>query len=192
MKLWIYTIGRMATNDSEDLVFEATDDEGAAQSGTAKLKALRAELDQVRAERDEYLAQLQRERADSINLRKAEEERRNNIRSVILSDLILQLVPVYDSFDAAMKNKSTWESIDVNWRIGVEYIFSQLVRVFTEYGVTIVDPVGQPFDHTRYEAHEVRGSTDKSDGQVIIEVVQKGFEYNGQVLRPARVIIENQ
>ncbi len=175
--------------DADDVEFADTDDQNQELSTAQKLAKIKKELDQVRKERDDYLVQLQRERADSINIRKSEESRRENLKSVLIIDICERLLPVLDSFDAAMGNTAVWQSVDKNWRVGVEYIYQQLVNVLEGYGVTSSSPLGEPFDPVIHEPHDYRKVEDVAQAGKVVEVLQKGYRHKDSVIRPARVII---
>lgn len=177
------------TPDVEDVVLEETDEENQVLGSRHTIASLRKELAQARKERDEYLAQLQRERADSINIRKREESMRASLKSVVVTDFCEKLLPVLDSFDAAMANKVAWESVDSGWRVGVEYIYQQLVGVLEDSGVKSSNPIGQQFDPALHEPHEYRSADKSIQPGTVIEVLQKGYVINGTVIRPARVVV---
>ena len=100
---------------------------------------------------------------------------------------LLGILPVVDSFELAFANKKSWEKVDVSWRKGVEYIYSQLLKVFEENGLKQVIPLGEIFDpifHDSVESIDVKNS---SEGGKILEVLQNGYSMNNKVVRPARV-----
>jgi len=174
---------------TDDVVLEDTDDQNQELGSKAKIANLRKELVAARKERDEYLAQLQRERADGINLRKTEEAKRDNLKTILTGNMCEQLLPVLDSFDAAMGNKVAWESVEANWRIGVEYIYQQLVRVLEDSGVVADNPMSRPFDPLSHEPHDYRVVDDEAQDGVVVEVLQKGYKLKDLVIRPARVVV---
>ena len=173
--------------DTDELVWEQTDSESAGQSMSAKLKTVRTELTEVKKQRDEYLAQLQRERADSINFRKSEEEKRKDLKRAIEQSTVEQFFPIVDSFDSAMKNRQLWESIDKNWRVGVEYIYSQLIKTFEDFGISRINPTGQNFNPETMEAHDYVASESPPDS--VVETLMAGYEHKGNCIRPAKVIV---
>lgn len=174
---------------SEDIVLDSTDEYNEELGSKHKIADIRKKLLEAQKERDSYLAQLQRERADGINLRKSEEEKRSKLKSIIIVDLCEKLLPVLDSFDAAKSNKTAWESVDKNWRIGIDYIQQQLIRVLDEYGVTEDNPIGKPFDPNKHEPHDYREVDNKKEIDTVVEVIQKGYSQNNIVIRPARVVV---
>jgi molecular chaperone GrpE len=63
-----------------------------------------------------------------------------------------------------------------------------LNRAFEKSGVSVVDPVGQPFNPEFHEAMATQPSGEAAPGTVLA-VVQKGYLLNGRLLRPARVLV---
>ena len=159
----------------------------AEENAAAAIKKLREKLKEVEAEKQEYLVGWQRAKADSINARKREEAERTEFTKYANERLIDGLLPVLESFDMAMGNKEAWEKADKNWRIGVEYIYSQLKKALSDAGLEDINPVGQKFDHNRDEAAEHVPVTDTAEDHKIIAVVQKGYSLNGRVMRPPKV-----
>lgn len=170
--------------DKDDFVFETEDD---TEDITAKLKKLREKLRKCEEEKQEYLNGWQRSKADFVNARKQDEEWKINFIKNSNENLVKELLPVADSFDMAFSNKEAWEKVDKNWRIGVEYIFSQLITVFESHGLKQINPTGEKLDVSKHSPLEVVESDDANDDDKIISVIQKGYELNGKVIRPARV-----
>lgn len=167
---------------------EFLDDSVVAEEHAAEaIKKLREKLKKAEAEKQEYLTGWQRAKADLINARKRDETDRQEFIKFANERLIDGLIPVLESFDMAMGNKEAWEKADKNWRIGVEYIYSQLKKALSDAGLEEVDPVGKQFDHNRDEAAEYIPVDKESDHHKILAVVQKGYVLNGRSMRPPKV-----
>jgi len=147
------------------------------------------ELEKVRAERDEYLAGWQRAKADAINAQKRAHEDMKTFRAMANQGLIEELLPVLQSFELAFANREAWEKADKNWRMGVEYIYTQLRSVLEQNGITEVNPVGQKFDPQRDEATSHEPVTDEKQDHIIIRVVEKGYSLNSRVIKPPKVVV---
>src|SRR3989338_4076705 len=104
-------------NDSQDLDDSVVAEENAALA----VKKLREKLKICEQERQEYLSGWQRAKADLINARKRDEEGMRELAKFANEGLIVELIPVLDSFEMAMKNKEAWDKVEKNWRVGVEY-----------------------------------------------------------------------
>ncbi len=169
--------------DSEHLDDSVVAEENAGDA----IKKLREKLKKVEAEKQEYLTGWQRAKADMINARKRDDNERKDFAKFANENLINDLVPALDSFDMAMGNKETWEKVDKNWRMGVEYIYSQLIRALSDYGIKELNPIGEAYDHAQHEAVLYEPVTDEKMDHKIIQVIQKGYSLNGKVLKVPKV-----
>ncbi len=168
----------------DDIVFEAMD-----ETSADALKKLRSKLKVCNEERGEYLQGWQRSKADFINAKKENEERLRTVSDSTKSALITDMLLVVDSFEMAVGNKEAWESVDENWRKGVEYIYAQLLSILEENGLKPIDPQGKPFDPHVHSAVEDIVSEDKKDDGKVLGVMQKGYMLGDKVLRPAKVTV---
>ncbi len=146
------------------------------------VKVLKEKLKQALAEKQEYLNNWQKDKAEFINARKRDQESQKDFARFSNENLIGELIPVLDSFSMAMGNKEVWEKVDKNWRVGVEYIANQLKKTLEDFGLKEIDPIGKAFDPMRDEAIE-----DGKQGDLVTTVIQKGYELNGKVLKAPKV-----
>jgi molecular chaperone GrpE len=160
-----------------------------------KLKALRDKLKTCEAEKMEHLEQLQRTKAEFLNARKRLEDEKHEAKERAVDKLIEQLLPMYDSFAMATDNEEVWNSVDENWRTGVEAIHSQLKSILQSYQVHEVNPKGEHFDPEHHEAMGHEPVTDEALHDTVVKVLQVGFERTAgseaRSVRPARVIVGN-
>jgi molecular chaperone GrpE len=175
-------VDEVVYEESPDL--EAGDDpmeDGAA--ALAKIKDLRAKLAASEKEKMEYLSGWQRAKADMVNANRRHDEERARFSKMAQDDLIIEILPALDGFDMAMGNKESWEKVDAAWRVGVEYIRTQLTSALSRVGVEAVRPLGQSFDPAK---HDSVGTVAGKEGEVI-EVLQAGYVRGDVVIRPAIV-----
>ena len=141
----------------------------------------------LKVERDEYLALAQRTQADFENYRKrvgreaAEAEARGR------GTLARSLLPVLDNLERAL---AAAEPIDRDTAPnhlahGVKLVYEELAGVLRGAGVESYSPDGEAFDPDWHEAMMTR----PGDAGKVLEVLEKGYRLNGQVLRPARVVV---
>jgi molecular chaperone GrpE len=71
---------------------------------------------------------------------------------------------------------------------GVALVRSELIAVLERNGIEQFDPAGEAFDPAVHEALSTRNEEGAEPG-VVLDVVEKGYRSNGQVLRPARVVV---
>src|SRR3989338_1747557 len=177
-------------NNQNDIILEPNTDSENLRDPAEAVKKLKEQLKTCRTERQEYLDGWQRAKADFINAKKREEEERNEFVKFSRKELIKELLPALDSFHTAFGNKEVWEKVDLNWRMGVQYIYSQLMAVLECHGVTLIDPKpGVPFDPKGHASIGTVVVAEKENDHTVAEVVQKGYALHGKILEPAKVKI---
>lgn len=175
------------SNDIEIEKEELDDSVVAEENSSEALKNIKDKLKKALEEKQQYLDGWQKDKADFINARKRDKEERENFLKSANEGLISDLLPVLQSFEMAFSNREVWEKVDKNWRVGVEYIYSQLKSTFENYGLKEINPAGQVFDPRRDEAIEFAKVDDRSLDHKIIKVIQKGYELNGRILVAPKV-----
>jgi molecular chaperone GrpE len=155
-------------------------------SGDALIKKLREKIRTLEAEKQEYLDGWQRMKADVVNRDRAAAEERTRIAGIVKEGILEELLPILDAFDAAFSG-SAWEKVDTNWRVGIEYIHSQFKKVLDENNIkefgSLADAV-DPTKHDIVEEIEAEGGAGR-----LIKILRKGYELQGRVIRPARVVV---
>jgi len=90
----------------------------------------------------------------------------------------------------AFMNKEQWNSVPENWRVGVEYIHSQFVKILDENGLKeFVPKVGDKFDVKLHVAEEVTPVETESEDGLIKEVKKKGYIMNNKVIVAPKVVV---
>jgi len=156
-----------------------------------KIKKQRETIARLEEEKRDLQDELQRMKADFLNARKRLEDDRTRDRMRSQKQFVEDLLPLCDSFQMAMNDQAAWEKADASWRKGVEGIHSQLMRLLETYGVTPLDPHGEPFDPHRHEAIGTEAVAEKHLQDTVVSVVQRGYEMRigdtSELVRPARV-----
>ena len=178
-------------NDQEfDSEFEELNEDGSVKSQAAKTKDYKSIIKKLELEKKEYLDGWQRARADIANLQEEVKAVQKKSRALGVESVVYDMLSVIDSFDSAMKNKTAWEAIDANWRLGIEYIKSQAEKVLSDYGVLKINTeIGDPFDSINHESAGTEFTTDETQEHKVAQVLQNGYTMNGKVLRGAKIIL---
>ncbi len=150
-------------------------------------------LDETKRERDEYLELAQRTRADFENYRKRAAEQAADATARGKGTLARELVPVLDNLtralaagDPAARGREPEDAAGLIE--GVRMVHNELSETLQRAGVEEYDPDGERFDPNLHEALATRAADGREAG-VVIETVEKGYRLDGQVLRPAKVIV---
>lgn len=178
-------IENTTSDDTEVLEFEFNED--GEEDLKKTIKKMRADLKVCKKEREEYLIGWQKERADFVNYKKQEDDRKTNFSESMRERILTRFLTVIDSFNMAFQNKDLWEKVDENWRKGIEYIYAQLNTIFEEYGVKEIGEVGESFDPSIHQSIEMISTDKKEDNHKVAVVIQKGYKLGERVIRPTRV-----
>jgi molecular chaperone GrpE len=168
------------------------DSEAAAEEVARDLDA----LEETKRERDEYLELAQRTKADFENYRKRVAGEAESARGRGKAELATELIPVLDNLERALIAAGIDPSAALSGEVstdgaleqGVVLTYRDLRETLGRAGIEAYDPQGERFDPELHEAISTRPSDDTEPGMVL-DVAQKGYRVDGQVLRAARVIV---
>ena len=154
----------------------------------AEIETLKGELDATKAKADEYLAGLQRERAEFTNFRRRTAEEREQMLGLAGEDLIRKVLAIADDFDLAIDNRP--EELSGNgWVEGVTAIDRKLRALLESEGVRPIEAEpGTPFDPREHEAIANVAGSGHPEGS-IVDVVRRGYKLRDRVIRPALVAV---
>ena len=158
------------------------DGEEIQESAQAETAALEKELEETRAQRDEYLDLVQRKQAEFANYRRRTEGVRQEAYDDGRRDTIEKLLPVVDNLERALEAAREESAL----RSGVEMVLRQTLETLTKMGVETIDPMGQPFDAELHNA-VMQGSAEEGEPGTVCLVLQKGYKLGSRVIRHAMV-----
>ena len=151
------------------------------------VKAMQAELEQLKGEKDQLMDRLARLQAEFDNARKREARERADARDYTISNTVEPFLGVMDNFQLALRADGTVEQL----RSGVELILKQMEEALRGLNVVQVESVGEQFDP---RIHEALGSIETKEfpDHQVLEEIRKGYRVREKLLRPALVrIAEN-
>ena len=137
----------------------------------------------LQAERDAFLDQLQRSRAEFANYRKRVDSDRALLRERATQDLLTQVLPVLDDLQRALAAVPD-DQRETGWVSGTQMIERKLAAIMERFGVSPIDALGQAFDPA---VHEAVATDPGSSGERVVEVYQTGYRLGQTLLRPAMV-----
>ena len=145
------------------------------------------ELAETKRERDEYLELARRTKADFENYRKRVAKETSEALARGKADLARQLLPALDNLERAL---AAGEDASAHQALvkGVAMVRDELHGRLEGAGVESFDPTGERFDPQLHEALSTRLDEGTEPG-LVLETLEKGYRLNGQVLRPAKVVV---
>lgn len=152
-------------------------------NGAAPAAIETADAAALAAERDAFLDQLQRSRAEFANFRRRTEQERAQIREIATQALLAQFLPVLDDFQRALAAVPEAQQQEPLAQ-GLGLIERKFWGVLERAGVAPIAAEGQPFDPALHEAVE---SVPGTAGDTVVGVYQGGYKLGHTLLRPAMV-----
>ncbi|EKO3906275.1 nucleotide exchange factor GrpE [Vibrio fluvialis] len=154
----------------------------------AKIAQLEAALltseERVKENQDAVL----RARAEVENMRRRSEQEIDKARKYALSRFVEELLPVLDNLERAIQAADGENEIVKPILEGVELTHKTFVDAVAKFGLKEINPEGEAFNPEFHQAMSIQESPDHQSNTVMF-VMQKGYELNGRVVRPAMVMV---
>jgi molecular chaperone GrpE len=162
-----------------DPVDESSDESSSVASTGSVLERQLAE------QQERYL----RLAAEYDNYRKRTARERSELSSRAQAELVKELLDALD--DLARFAHVDPASTDAETIVqGVDMVEKKFLKTLTAAGLDVVFPINQSFDPTLHEAVATEPALSPEDDHVVARVFQSGYLFNGQLLRPARVVVK--
>lgn len=146
-------------------------------------------LEDARAKADEHYSQLLRTQAEMENLRKRSARELENAHKFALEKFMNELLPVRDSLELGLAAASDNGQAGVEkLKEGMELTLKMLGDAMAKFGVQQVDPQGQKFNPELHQAMSMQEASEH-EPNTVLTVVQKGYQLNERLIRPALVIV---
>ena len=162
--------------DEEKLINEEADE--------TQEKAEAEEQDGLASEIDDLQTKLVRLQADFQNYKKRVEKEKDDLVSIGVVSIANEILPVIDNFERALEH----EGDNASFKEGMELIYEGLKNALKAKGIVELKALGEDFNPDFHQAVSM-GHNDEYKENQVIEVLLKGYEYNGKVIRHAMVIV---
>ena len=178
--------------ENEEIEIEATDQEQ-EEADEAKgqvpdeVAGLLQENERLKMEVQESSDKAVRATAELDNIRKRTSRDIENAHKYALERFVNELLPVVDSMELGINASQSAEDIE-SLREGMDLTLKMLFDCMSKFGVKTIDPAGEKFDPEWHEAVSMQELEGSEPGQVVT-VMQKGYELNGRLVRPAMVVV---
>ncbi|CSC66222.1 heat shock protein GrpE [Vibrio cholerae] len=129
-----------------------------------------------------------RARAEVENMRRRSEQEVDKARKFALSRFAEELLPVIDNLERAIQAADGEVEAIKPLLEGVELTHKTFVDTIAKFGLKEINPHGEAFNPEFHQAMSIQESAEHEPNTVMF-VMQKGYELNGRVLRPAMVMV---
>ena len=146
-------------------------------------------LESLQAKADENWDRYLRAMAEADNIRKRASRDIEHAHKFALENFSKDLLAVKDSLEMGLAAADTADAESL--LAGSEATLKLLAGSLERFGISEIDPEGEPFDPERHEAMTMQPSAEVEPGSVLT-VIQKGYVLNGRLFRPARVIVASE
>ena len=147
-------------------------------------KAVSEEQDGLASEINDLQTKLVRLQADFQNYKKRVEKEKDDLVSIGVVSIANEILPVIDNFERALEH----EGDSASFKEGMELIYEGLKNALKAKGIVELKALGEDFNPDFHQAVSM-GHNDEYKENQVIEVLLKGYEYNGKVIRHAMVIV---
>ena len=126
-------------------------------------------------------------RADFYNYRQRMTKERQELRKHAQEDLITSILPVLDNLDRALDAANSEDTKSII--TGVEMVRRQFLSILENFGVSIIQNIGEDFKPELHDATATQTVEDPEQDGKILNVLLKGYKTKDKILRPAQVIV---
>ena len=165
-----------------------TEDAEPANEAEQRIYELEKALSEAQAKFDEQQDSVLRARADMENARRRAEAEVDKARKFALERFAGELLPVIDNLERAIEAGDTSNEAVKSLLEGVEMTHKSFLSTIEKFGLNVINPQGEAFNPELHQAMSMQESADHEPNTVML-VMQKGFELNGRLLRPAMVMV---
>ena len=155
----------------------------------SKLIILEEALEKTLAEVENFKDIAKRAQADLINFKRRADNEKTEEKFSIKSNILLSIITILDDFTLAM-NMLPEDTESKTWLEGIQIIYRKIEILLESQMVTKIDAIGKKFEPWEFESLQFKETND-FDENTVIEVIKEGYKLNGQILRPAQVIVSN-
>lgn len=155
----------------------------------ARIDELEAALAQSDAKVIEQQDSVIRAKAEVENMRRRSEQEMDKARKFALERLMGELLPTIDNLERAIELADKEDEAIKPMLEGVELTFASFIATVHKNGLVAIAPeVGDAFNPDLHQAMSIQENPDLDPNSVML-VMQKGYQLNGRVVRPAMVMV---
>ena len=157
------------------------------QESISDIEALQVKLEKEKKDSQKNKDLALRAQAEMDNLRKRTARDVENAHKYALERFVNELLPILDSLELGMSAAESIENID-DLREGMDLTIKMFDTAMYKFNIKAIDPQNEKFNPEQHEAVSMQEINGTESG-IVVKVMQKGYELNGRIVRPAMVIV---
>lgn len=165
----------------EQVVEELSEEQQKIAELEQKLAAAQATID---GQKDSVI----RAKAEVDNIRRRSAQEVDKAKKFALEKFAGELLVVVDNLERGLENIDKEDESNKAMIEGIDLTLQSLLSALDKFGVKVVDPKDQPFNPELHQAMSMQ-PVEGVEANTVIAVMQKGYELNGRLLRPAMVMV---
>lgn len=152
-------------------------------------EALENQLTAMEMKVREYKEVALRSQAELENIRRRSQKDVESAHKYGTEKLIQDLLPALDGLSHSLEKVRPHDAISKSMQEGMRLTLELLEKTLLRHGVKVIAPKkGEDFNPHFHQAMSMQSDPDVKSN-TILEVMQRGYELNGRVLRPAMVVV---
>jgi molecular chaperone GrpE len=152
----------------------------------SELEILRQALEETKNQSAQYFDQLLRLKAEFDNYRRRADREKTDARAWGKQEVLVQLISLVDVFEQALNQAHKAQDLKQVVR-GVDMLYKSFSQFLKAESLEPIETEGLPFNPDEMEAIEQVEVENKRQVGYVVEELQKGYRFQGRILRPSRV-----
>jgi len=173
--------GQVSDEAEAEVVEDISGDSNEENAGDPE--EIAQESDEIEALKDQLL----RRAAEFENVKRRSARDVENAHKFGAEKLISDLLPVVDSLEKALELASETQGAEAMTE-GIDLSVKMFLDALEKNGLSVIDPLGEPFDPSLQEALAAVPNED-AEPNTVMEVIQKGYSLNDRLVRAAKVVV---
>ena len=173
--------------ETKDIEYPSDSDSSSNTEENPTILLLKEELEKALAEVENFKDIAKRAQSDLINFKRRADDEKTEQRFSIKSNILLSIITILDDFTLAM-DMLPEDTESETWLEGIQIIHRKIENLLESQMVTKIDAIGKHFQPWEFEALQYKETKDCEEN-IVVEVIKEGYKFNGQILRPAQVIV---
>lgn len=148
---------------------------------------LKKEIDSLKESLDEYKTLLEKQKEEFQQAFQVLKRESNRQKHLAIESIVIDLIPILDSLDEAIKLDQTSSS---SIKDGICMVSKKLESILEKHGIITFGSVGDTFSPDQHEIFSKEVNIDYPP-DTIIKILRKGYKLGNTIVRPALVVLSN-